>query len=132
MTLFERVRREHLLFFRSDAGGHTKLSKQASKVITEWQAVKKLGKFFRRNGYIRRLDAVRREEEGHQLYKKGAEVRLVADTKGELAEIRRLLKRAGFKVARPFAKARQWRQPLYGVAAVARFLDLIGWSPDED
>jgi hypothetical protein len=89
------------------------------------ETVKRLAAYFHRNGYVRRLDAVRRIEDG-QLYKKGAEVRLVAQSSSELAEIRRLLKRAGFKCARPFAKARQWRQPVYGVAEVARFLDLVG------
>jgi hypothetical protein len=80
---------------------------------------------FRRNGYVRSVNPVRRLVNG-RLYKKGAEVRLVAESKAELAEIRRLLRRAGFKRARPFAKARQWRQPIYGVAEVARFLSLIG------
>jgi hypothetical protein len=87
--------------------------------------VERLAALFHRNGYVRRTDAVRRVEEG-RLYKKGAEVRLVAESAAELAEIRRLLRRAGFRVVRPFAKARQWRQPVYGVAAVARFLALIG------
>jgi hypothetical protein len=89
------------------------------------EVVARLAGFFRRNGYVRRLDPVRRVVDG-QLYKKGAEVRLVAESAAELFEIRRLLGAAGFKVARPFAKDRQWRQPVYGVAAVARFLALIG------
>lgn len=89
------------------------------------QVIKRLAAYFHRNGYIRRLDAIRRLTDG-QLYKKGAEVRLVAESKSELAEIRRLLRRAGFRTARPFAKGQQWRQPLYGVAEVARFLDLVG------
>lgn len=87
--------------------------------------VKRLAAYFHRNGYIRPLDADRRELEG-QLYKKGSEIRLVADSIVELREIRRLLKAAGFKRARPFAKGRQWRQPVYGVAEVARFLALVG------
>ncbi|MCC7475723.1 MAG: hypothetical protein IT425_10025 [Pirellulales bacterium] len=87
--------------------------------------MKQLKKFFHRNGYIRRVDAVRRVEEG-QLYKKGAEVRLVAESAAELSEIRQLLKQANFKLARPFAKDRKWRQPVYGVAEVARFLSLVG------
>ena len=46
-----------------------------------------------------------------RLYKKGAEVRLVVESPKELAEIRRLLKRAGFKLGGPFAKAEQfWRK----------------------
>jgi hypothetical protein len=95
------------------------------KVEPTPEVVARLRVYFRRNGYVRRIDAVRRVRDG-QLYKKGAEVRLVAESPEELKEIRRLLKRAGFKVARPFAKARQWRQPLYGVAEVARFLSLVG------
>ena len=87
--------------------------------------MRQLAAFFRRNGYIRRLEPVRRKVEG-RLYKKGAEVRLVAESAAELRLIRRLLRQAGFKVARPFRKGRQWRQPLYGVQAVARFLDAIG------
>lgn len=89
------------------------------------EVVERLAELFRRNGYIRSADPVRQLVDG-QSYKKGAEVRLVAESKAELAEIRRLLKRAGFKRSRPFAKARQWRQPIYGVAEVARFLRLIG------
>ncbi len=96
-----------------------------TEIAPSREVVKQLSAFFHRNGYVRRVDAVRRKEKGH-LYKKGAEVRLVAESRAELAEIRRLLKQAGFKRARPFAKARQWRQPVYGVAEVARFLSLVG------
>ena len=57
----------------------------------------------------------------------------MAQSRAELAEIRRLLRQAGLKCGRPFAKARQWRQPIYGVAEVARFLEMIasveGGSP---
>lgn len=91
----------------------------------ERKAIKQLAVYFHRNGYVRRVDAVRRVDDG-QLYKKGAEIRLVANSRVELAEIRRLLEQAGFKPAKPFAKARQWRQPVYGVAEVARFLSLVG------
>lgn len=93
--------------------------------IPRADAVEQLAVYFHRNGYVRRMDAVRRMEEG-ALYKKGAEVRLVAESRAELAEIRRLLKIAGFKRAKPFPKGRQWRQPVYGVAEVARFLSLVG------
>ena len=89
------------------------------------EVVKRLAAYFHRNGYVRRINPVRKKVKG-RLYKKGAEVRLVADSAAELAEIRRLLKEAGFKRARPFTKARQWRQPVYGVAEVARFLSLVG------
>lgn len=96
-----------------------------AKVAPAPEVVERLAEFFHRNGYVRRVDSVRRVVEG-RLYKKGAELRLVAESAAELAEIRRLLRRAGFKLARPFAKARQWRQPVYGVAEVARFLTLVG------
>ena len=88
-------------------------------------AAKQLAAYFHRNGYVRRIDPVRRARKD-RLYKKGAEVRLVANSAAELREIRRLLKETGFKRARPFTKDRQWRQPLYGVAEVARFLALVG------
>jgi hypothetical protein len=94
------------------------------KAVPNAEVIKRLAAYFRRNGYIRRVDRVRRAQEG-QLYKKGPEVRLVAESAAELAEIRRLLKQAGFKRARPFTKSRQWRQPLYGKAEVARFLSLV-------
>ena len=99
----------------------------ATEIEVAPKVIQRLAVFYRRNGYTRRLDAVRRIEQG-QLYKKGADVRLVAESLGELAEIRRLLGEAGFTVARPFEKASQWRQPIYGVASVARFLKLIGES----
>jgi len=96
-----------------------------TNVATSTDPIKQLAVYFHRNGYIRALDPVRRKRQG-RFYKKGAEVRLVANSAAELREIRRLLKQAGFKRARPFVKDRQWRQPLYGVAEVARFLALVG------
>jgi hypothetical protein len=88
------------------------------------KVVKSLAAYFRRNGYVRRLNPLRRKREG-QGYKKGDEVRLVAESYDELRAIRGLLRQAGFKVARPFRKARQWRQPVYGIDEVARFLKLV-------
>jgi hypothetical protein len=96
-----------------------------TEIAPSADVVKQLSAYFHRNGYVRRVDAIRKQVQG-RLYKKGAEVRLVARSTAELKEIRRLLKQAGFKRARPFAKGRQWRQPVYGVAEVARFLTLVG------
>jgi hypothetical protein len=84
-----------------------------------------LAYFFERNGYVRRQDRLRYEEEGYRRYKKGFEVRLIAATESELAEIRELLVATGFKPGRPFPKARQWAQPIYGRQAVERFLALV-------
>jgi hypothetical protein len=91
-------------------------------------AAEVLGRFFHRNGYVRRQDAQRYEEQGYHKYKKGHEVRLVAQSQEELAEIRAALREAGFHPGRPFIKVRQWVQPLYGKDEVQRFLALISGS----
>lgn len=96
-----------------------------SNARTSRGAVKQLREYFNRNGYVRLQNAKRAAAEG-RYYKKGDEVRLVAESAGELRTIRRCLKEAGFSPGRPFAKGRQWRQPLYGRADVTRFLALIG------
>ncbi|MCI0595589.1 MAG: hypothetical protein L0Z48_03490 [candidate division Zixibacteria bacterium] len=90
------------------------------------QAASQLAVFFHRNGYVRRQNAKRLAAEGHMRYKKGDEVRLATNSIAELKTIRRLLRQAGFKPGKPFTKARQWRQPVYGREAVARFLALVG------
>ena len=82
--------------------------------------------FYKRNGYARFLKTERVEKEGFQQYKKGDEIRLVANSTTELMLIRRLLGEAGFQVGRPFVKSRQLRQPMYGRMQVARFLELVG------
>jgi len=89
-----------------------------------------LAAVFHRNGYVRRQNAGRLAAEGYRAYRKGDEVRLVASSPAELEEIRELLEAAGFVAGRPFAKARQWRQPVYGRAQVARFLALVGPRPE--
>lgn len=99
-------------------------SSPSKKVIADLSAL------FRRNGYVRRPNPDRRAAEPRE-YKKGYEVRLVADSKAELKEIKRLLLAAGLEPGRPFAKANQWRQPLYGREAVSKFLDLIRWKPSK-
>ncbi len=89
-------------------------------------AIARLADFFDRNGYVRQQNAERLAVEGCGSYKKGDEVRLVAESLAELAEIRRLLRSAGFKLGRAFRKANQYRQPVYGREQVARFLVLVG------
>ena len=61
-------------------------------------------------------------------YKKGEEIRLVANTASERAHILRLLKLANFKAGRPFRKNQQSNQfcvPVYGREQVARFLQMV-------
>jgi hypothetical protein len=89
-------------------------------------AAEQLARFFLRNGYVRRHNPQRRAEVGSQVYKKGNEVRLTAESREELRLIRRLLRKTGFTPGRPFDKGRQYRQPIYGSREVARFLELIG------
>lgn len=91
--------------------------------------VRRLAWYFRRNGYVRYFDRARRAKDVARVYKKGDEVRLVAQSLQELAEIQQLLRAAGFVAGKPFAKARQYRQPVYGRLQVKRFLQLIGISP---
>ena len=88
-----------------------------------------LAAYFHRNGYLRLPNRDRRQAASRS-YKKGYEVRLVANSETELATIRHLLRAVGFEPGRAFVHASQWRQPIYGRQAVARFLVLIGWKPD--
>jgi hypothetical protein len=61
-------------------------------------------------------------------YKKGEEVRLIANGNEERVRIVRLLRRAGFKAGRPFRKGvgrTQFCIPVYGREQVARFLSMV-------
>ena len=89
-------------------------------------AARALTGLFRRNGYARRQNTARKDSEGYGAYKKGDELRFVAGSSDELAAIRRMLKQLGFKPGRPFVKGKQMRQPVYGRAAVERFLSWVG------
>src|SRR5438128_2454257 len=93
--------------------------------VADSEIIEQLAEFFHQNGYLRRPNW-KRQKAMPRAYKKGYEVRLVAETAAELRTIRRLLRTAGFKPGRAFRKANQWRQPLYGREEVARFLALVG------
>ena len=99
------------------------------KWVPSAAVVEELATLFYRNGYVRVPDMDRRAATP-RTYKKGYEVRLVADTTEELEYIQHLLRLAGFEPGQPFAKAKQWRQPLYGRAAVERFLEMVGLPPE--
>jgi len=87
-----------------------------------------LAALFERNGYVRRQNAGRVADEGPARYKKGDEVRLIANSEAELHRVRELLESAGFTPGKPYAQGGKFRQPLYGRREVARFLDMIGAS----
>ncbi len=89
-----------------------------------------LAYFFRRNGYVRLPDKKLRKELG-QKYKKGYEVRLVANSQEELNKMRQLLMRVGFRPGKPFQKRKQFVQPIYGKRSVEAFL-AFGQSVEEE
>lgn len=107
------------------------LSCHGARSVAGGDVISQLTMLFRRNGYARWQDARRVEEDGSQRYKKGDEVRLVANAPEELTMIRRLLREAGFRPGRPFVKGLQHRQPIYGREAVRRFLELVGEGKKE-
>ena len=88
------------------------------------KVIDELSRLFHRNGYVRwpNEDRYAATPRG---YKKGCELRLVANSSEELATIRQLLTTAGFEYGQPFAKGAQWRQPLYGLDNLVRFFKLI-------
>ena len=94
---------------------------------------KQLAAMFARRPWLFVPDEERRQREG-QAYKKGYEIRLVAESESELETIRQNLLAAGFPAANPFFKRNRWIQPLYGREAVERFCILCGYhseaSPD--
>ncbi len=91
---------------------------------------RRLAKVYAHGGYVRTQNKQRVKAEGHSRYKKGDEVRLLTATDKELAEVRALLEEAGFTPGRPFVKGAKHCQPIYGKAAVARFLDLVSQVSD--
>ena len=82
----------------------------------------RLSELLERNGCVREPDLAHRKKVGCRSYKKGWEVRLTLKTRAELAEARRLLRLVGFSPGRPFDKADQVIQPVYGRLAVEQFL----------
>lgn len=86
---------------------------------------RELGRYFKRNGYVRRQNPERLASEGYWGYKKGDELRLTAQDEAELHHLQDLLKRAGFRPGRPFVKGRLYRLPIYGRESVCRFLQLV-------
>lgn len=94
------------------------------------QAKRQLTALFERNGYVRWQNPDRIAEVGSQVYKKGDEVRLVAESDAELAHIQQLLEVRGFVSGRPFVKGKyQYCVPIYGREQVTRFLAVVGVSP---
>jgi len=90
-----------------------------------------LVQYFERNGCLRRPNPDRRKTETRS-YKMGYEIRFVAHTKRELAELRRAIRGAGLKPGKPFAKVNRWVQPVYGRDAMERFVAWFQSFGDKD
>jgi len=88
-------------------------------------AVSQLISVFRRNGYVRSVNAARRRLEG-QGYKKGYEIRFVATSESEADRIRRWIELIGWRPGASFVHANQIRIPVYGRDRVATFLRWMG------
>lgn len=65
------------------------------------------------NGCFRVANTELRRTKG-QKYKRGYEARFVVKTEEDLAGIQQLLHRAGIQYGKPYAKGRQFVQPVYG------------------
>lgn len=83
-----------------------------------------LARFFRRNGYFRIPDKKLHVKLGED-YKRGYEVRLVANDRKELKEINSLLTETGFKTGKPFKKNNKYVQPVYGKESVQKFKSIL-------
>ncbi|MEA3266752.1 MAG: hypothetical protein U9P42_07405, partial [Candidatus Fermentibacteria bacterium] len=79
-----------------------------------------LAESFYHRGYIREPNKTRKRKEGRS-YKKGYEIRFVACSDDELAEIRQHLQEEGFELARPYNKGTKRVQPVYGKKSMERF-----------
>ncbi len=82
-----------------------------------------LAQFFLRNGYIRypNKNLLKTKERD---YKKGYEVRLVANNKKELQKISSLIRKLQLNLGKSFQKNNRYVQPIYGKDAVDLFLKL--------
>jgi hypothetical protein len=93
--------------------------------MTTASATAALTRLFNRNGYVRIPDPDRAGE-GSGKYKKGYEVRLVAESSSELTTIRQLLRAVKLDPGKPFLKNKHWCLPIYGREATERFIKIVG------
>ena len=83
---------------------------------------------FLRGGCVRTPNPARRKavsKAKRRKYKKGYEIRFVTRTATELRRLQKLLAEAGLKFGKPYRKARQIIQPVYGRQSVERFRLLL-------
>lgn len=95
-----------------------------AKSLSARQAKLQLVALFERNGCVR-LQNPDRLSEGPRAYKKGTEVRLIADSEAEVTYIQELLDVRGFSSGRPFAKGDRFCIPIYGFEQVSSFMAMV-------
>ena len=83
-----------------------------------------LRQLFNRNGYYRVPDEASREDKKAS-YKKGYEIRFVAQDYKEYLEIRKLLKALGYEPGKAFFKGAQRVIPVYGKENYLAFQELM-------
>ena len=110
----------------------TKPANQPAKVGAK-QAQALLAACFRRNGYLRlpiaaRVKQAKATKQKH-VYKKGYELRLVANSTKELREIQSCLGQAGYKFGKAYAKSSQFVVPVYGKQQIDAFLTMVKTVP---
>ena len=86
---------------------------------------KKLVELFLRNGCLRYPSDERQEQDGHQKYKKGYEIRWTAMNAQEYELIAALLSETGFVAGKPYPKRKRTILPVYGKEALLRFQALL-------
>lgn len=98
-------------------------SKSQTKKVRK-SVVKKLGEYFLRNGCLRLPnEKLKKQRDGN--YRKGYEIRFVANNKIELKEIKSLLKEADLIPGKHFEKFNQFVLPVYGKESFFRFKSLL-------
>ncbi len=80
---------------------------------------RKLSELLGGNGYVR-FQNIDRKAEG-QAYKKGWEVRLIAEDESDAQRIETLARSLDFRPGRKFLKGRKYVVPIYGWQAVEAF-----------
>ena len=90
--------------------------------MTRKKALAELRALFERNGYARSEPDRRRFKTTHR----GYELRWAANDAEERDRIVGLLRRAGFRPGRPFAKVHQFRVPVYGAGQVRELTGRLG------
>jgi len=100
----------------------------STKVTKEQRYKMELVQFYHRNGYLRQPNEARFEE-GSQVYKKGYEIRFVANSEEEKVYISSLLEKTGFKHGKIYPKWKTFVLPVYGYDAMARFHEIMDEFP---